>query len=60
MKGTVAYAVIKTGGLLATHHHYPVRWDALRFDPACQAFRADLTLDDLRAGKFQGAAVLLP
>jgi hypothetical protein len=26
--GTVAYAVIKTGGMLASHHHYPVRWDA--------------------------------
>src|SRR3954469_14145483 len=50
VRGTVAYAVIKTGGLLASHHHYPVRWDALRFDPGCQAFRADLSLDDLRAG----------
>ena len=42
--------MIKTGGLLASHHHYPVRWDALRFDPECQAFRIDLTLEDLRAG----------
>ena len=50
VKGTVAYAVIKTGGLLATHHHYPVRWEALKFDPTCHAFRADLTLEDLRAG----------
>ena len=23
VSGTVAYAVIKTGGLLASHHHYP-------------------------------------
>jgi hypothetical protein len=50
VSGTVAYAVIKTGGLLASHHHYPVRWDALRFDPARQAFTVELTLDDLRAG----------
>jgi PRC-barrel domain len=48
--GTVAYAVIKTGGLLASHHHYPVRWDALRFDPARHAFVVELTLEDLRAG----------
>ena len=50
VSGTVAYAVIKTGGILASHHHYPVRWDALRFDPARQAFVVELTLDDLRAG----------
>jgi hypothetical protein len=50
VSGTVAYAVIKTGGLLASHHHYPVRWDALRFDPARQAFMVELALDDLRAG----------
>jgi hypothetical protein len=48
--GTVAYAVIKTGGMLASHHHYPVRWDALKFDPARQAFVVELTLEDLRAG----------
>jgi hypothetical protein len=48
--GTVAYAVIKTGGMLASHHHYPVRWDALRFDPVRQAFVVELTLEDLRAG----------
>src|SRR6266481_4482598 len=41
VRGTVAYAVIKTGGLLASHHHYPVRWDVLRFDPECLAFRVD-------------------
>ena len=32
----------KTGGMLASHHHYPVRWDALRFDPARQAFVVEL------------------
>jgi hypothetical protein len=50
VSGTVAYAVIKTGGLLASHHHHPVRWDALRFDPERQAFVVELSLDDLRAG----------
>jgi len=50
VRGTVAYAVIKTGGLLASHHHYPVRWDGLRFDPACQGYQTDLTLEDMREG----------
>ncbi|UGY14470.1 MULTISPECIES: PRC-barrel domain-containing protein [Bradyrhizobium] len=50
VSGTVAYAVIKTGGVLSTHHHYPVRWTALRFDPERQAFEAEVTLEDLRTG----------
>lgn len=50
VSGTVAYAIIKTGGVLSTHHHYPVRWTALHFDPARQAFEAEVTLEDLRAG----------
>ncbi|MCC8945236.1 PRC-barrel domain-containing protein [Bradyrhizobium sp. Arg62] len=50
VSGTVAYAIIKTGGVLSTHHHYPVRWTALHFDPARQAFEADVTLEDLRTG----------
>jgi len=48
--GTVAYAVIKTGGLLGSHHHYPVQWSGLKYDPARQAFEIDLTLQDLQAG----------
>src|SRR5260370_25659220 len=48
VRGTVAYAVIKTGGLLSSHHHYPVRWDGLTFDPACQGYQTDLTLEDMR------------
>ena len=43
--GTVAYAVIKTGGLLGSHHHCPIRWD-----PARQAYQTDVTPEDLRAG----------
>ena len=48
--GTVTYAVIKTGGLLGSHHHYPVQWKALRYDTDLQAFQTALTLDELRAG----------
>jgi len=43
--GRVAYAVIKTGGLLGTHHHYPVQWGALKYDPKRQAFQTELTLN---------------
>ena len=48
--GTVAYAVIKTGGLLGSPHHYPVLWSALRYDPARQAYQTELTQDDLLTG----------
>jgi PRC-barrel domain len=56
--GTVAYAVIKTGGLLGSHRHYPVEWAALRYDSQRQAYKTELTLDDLRAGpsEFEGDA----
>jgi len=50
VSGMVTYAVIKTGGLLGTHHHYPVQWSALKYDPAKQAFRVELTLDELAGG----------
>ena len=48
--GTVAYAVIRTGGLLGNQHHYPVQWRALKYDSARQAFQIELTLEDLQAG----------
>ena len=48
--GTVAYAVIKTGGALSTHHHYPIRWNALRYDSARQAYAAEATLEELQTG----------
>jgi hypothetical protein len=48
VSGMVAYAVIKTGGLFGSHHHYPKR----------QAYETELTLDDLRTGpsEFDGEA----
>lgn len=48
--GRVAYAVIKTGGLLGSHHHHPVAWTALKYDPARQAFATTMTLAELSAG----------
>ena len=49
VSGTVAYAVIKTGGLFGSHHHHPVQWAALRYNSKRQAFETALTCDDLRA-----------
>src|SRR3954462_231198 len=58
VSGTVVYAVIKTGGLLGSHHHYPVQWSALKYDPGRQAFQTELTVDELRIGpsEFEGKA----
>src|ERR1043165_6227831 len=50
LSGTVAYAVIRTGGLLGNQHHYPVPWSGLKYDPEPQAFVTALTLDELKAG----------
>ena len=50
LSGRVAYAVIRTGGLLGSHHHYPLPWNALKYDSARQAFATTLTLDELSAG----------
>jgi sporulation protein YlmC with PRC-barrel domain len=30
--GTVAYAVVRCGGLLDEVHHYPVAWSSLKYD----------------------------
>ncbi|ABE64380.1 conserved hypothetical protein [Nitrobacter hamburgensis X14] len=50
VSGTVAYAVIKTGGLLGSHHHYPILWSALKYDAKRQVFETELTMRELRAG----------
>jgi hypothetical protein len=48
--GTVAYAVVRCGGLLDEVHHYPVPWDSLKYDVARKAFTTNLTLEELRSG----------
>jgi hypothetical protein len=45
MSGMVAYAVIKSGGLLAVQHHYPIPWGALRYNPARHCYECELTLE---------------
>jgi PRC-barrel domain len=47
--GTVAYAVVRSGGLLETHH-YPLPWNALKYDAARHAYETNLTLEELRGG----------
>ena len=50
VSGTVAYAVVKTGGLIGTRHHYPVAWSALKYDPERRAFQVDVTPEELASG----------
>ena len=49
--GTVAYAVVRCGGLLRGElHHYPVPWDSLKYDVARKAYTTNLTLEQVRSG----------
>ena len=50
MSGMVVYAVIKNGGLFAVHHHYPVSWSALRYNPERHCYACEITLERLRNG----------
>ncbi len=51
ISGTVCYAVIKHSGFLGTDlHHYPVPWNALKYDVHRGCYETELTLDDLRSG----------
>jgi len=50
-RGTIAYAVVQSGGLLAIdRHHYPVDWSSLHFNTARRAYETSATLDELRCG----------
>jgi sporulation protein YlmC with PRC-barrel domain len=49
--GAVAYAVVRSGGFLkADIHHYPVPWNALKYNAARKAYETNLTLEELRSG----------
>ncbi len=51
MTGTVAYAVVKFGGLLkANTHRYPVPWNSLKYNAARKAYAINLTLEELQSG----------
>ena len=49
--GTVAYAVVKCGGLFKGKvHHCPVPWASLTYDTARKAYTTSLTSEELRSG----------
>ena len=46
--GRVAYAIMTFGGILGTgEHEYTLPWTVLRFDTALEAYRLDLTDEQL-------------
>jgi hypothetical protein len=49
--GTVAYAVVRYGGLLTGEiRHYPLPWDSLKYDLARNGYRTSFTLQELQDG----------
>jgi hypothetical protein len=49
ISGNVAYAVLGFGGFLGMgRKHSPIPWDRLKYDPAQEAYLADLTDEELR------------
>jgi sporulation protein YlmC with PRC-barrel domain len=48
--GTVAYAVVKSGGFLkADTRYYPLPWNSLKYNIARKAYETDVTLEELRS-----------
>ena len=51
LSGTVAYAVVKCGGVLQGHiHHYPLPWNSLKYNATRKAYETDVSLEQLRSG----------
>ena len=51
LSGTVAYAVVKCGGVLKGHiHHYPLPWGSLKYNATREAYETDVSLEQLRSG----------
>ncbi len=47
--GRVTYAVMSFGGFLGLgHSHYPVPWNALKYDPALGGYRTGITEQQLQ------------
>jgi hypothetical protein len=52
LSGTVAYAVVKCGGVLKGHiHHYPLPWGSLKYNATREAYETDVNLEQLRSGE---------
>src|SRR6516225_5569639 len=51
LSGTVAYAVVKCGGVLKGHiHHYPLPCGSLKYNATREAYETDVSLEQLRSG----------
>ena len=51
--GRIAFAIPHKGGFLGLGaHHYPLRWETLRFDDEMDAYIADLDHDVREGGPF--------
>jgi PRC-barrel domain len=49
LSGNVAYAVLSFGGFLGMgQKHLPIPWARLKYDPAKEAYKLDLTDEELR------------
>ena len=49
MSGRVGYAVISFGGFLGLgHSHYPVPWNALKYDTSLSGFRTNISEQQLK------------
>jgi hypothetical protein len=49
--GTVAYAVVRCGGLLKGDiHRYPLPWNSLKYDTVHKAYHTHVSLEELRSG----------
>ena len=49
LTGRVAYAVMSFGGFMGLgHSHYPIPWNALRYDTSLEGFRTNITEQQLR------------
>lgn len=50
LSGKVSYAVMSFGGFLGLgESHYPVPWNALKYDPALGGYRTGITEQQLQA-----------
>ena len=46
--GTVAYAVLNFGGLFGLgHHHYPIPWSLLTYNPSSKAYEIEISEERL-------------
>jgi hypothetical protein len=49
MSGRVGYAVMSFGGFMGLgHSHYPIPWNALKFDTSLDGFRTNITEKQLK------------